>query len=187
MRLSSSVQKSKRPALSAVSQGKKRSTAKAHKTCGGVVMFCVQGLNGSIESKIYSPSKLVEMLQEGLPFGELEDLQASLAIPCLQDAWRVTDPRIAPAVRLLPGSRSVLRSANSPLVPFASQLRAAPLPADPRSQPPCSRLARAPCAPLTHSPVAPSTAGRARRCRSRLSRAHAPGSARSAPAPRCRR
>lgn len=81
MRLSSSGQKSKRPALRAVSERKKRSAAKAHQTCGGVVMFCVQGLSGSNESKIYSPSKLVEMLQAGLPFGELEDLQASLAIP----------------------------------------------------------------------------------------------------------
>lgn len=81
MRLSSVAQKTKSPATRAVSPAKKRSSAKASRTCGGVVMFCVQGSNGSTESKIYSPSKLVQMLQAGLPFGELEDLQASLAIP----------------------------------------------------------------------------------------------------------
>jgi uncharacterized protein (DUF2384 family) len=31
--------------------------------------------------KFYAPSKLVQMLQAGLPFAELDDLQTSLAIP----------------------------------------------------------------------------------------------------------
>ena len=81
MRLSSSAQKPKRAATRAVSPGKKLGAAKPGRTCGGVVMFCVQGSNGSTDSKIYAPSKLVQMLQAGLPFGELEDLQTSLAIP----------------------------------------------------------------------------------------------------------
>lgn len=81
MRLSSPGQKPKHPAAHAVSPGKKRSAAKAARNGGGVVMFCVRGENGSSESKIYAPSKLVQMLEEGLPFGELENLQASLAIP----------------------------------------------------------------------------------------------------------
>ena len=81
MRLSSPAQRPKSPAARAVSPDKKRSSAKAGRTCRGVVMFCVQGSNESTESKIYAPSKLGQMLQTGLPFGELEDLQASLAIP----------------------------------------------------------------------------------------------------------
>lgn len=47
----------------------------------GVVNFCVQGSVSSPNSAKFTPAKLVEALQDGLPFQELEDLQAGLAVP----------------------------------------------------------------------------------------------------------
>ncbi len=58
-----------------------------------------------------------------------------------------------------------------------------PLPI-PDHQPPHSRFVRLPCAPLTPSPAGPSAVDRAMPC-SLPSHACEPGSARSAPAPRC--
>ena len=46
--------------------------------CDGVVSYCVHGPTGKIT---FPPSKLVEMLQAGLPVRELNDLQATLAVP----------------------------------------------------------------------------------------------------------
>jgi len=47
----------------------------------GVVKFCVQGSNSASTAVKFTPAKLVEVLQVGLPFHELEDLQARLAVP----------------------------------------------------------------------------------------------------------
>ena len=46
----------------------------------GVVQFCVQGHAPSSTAVTFSPSKLVEVLQVGLPFRELEELQARLSV-----------------------------------------------------------------------------------------------------------
>jgi putative toxin-antitoxin system antitoxin component (TIGR02293 family) len=46
-----------------------------------VVKFCVQGSATSSAAAKFSPSKLVEVLQVGLPFRELQELQATLAVP----------------------------------------------------------------------------------------------------------
>ncbi len=43
-----------------------------------VVSYCVYGPTGKI---IFPPSKLVEVLRVGLPVRELDDLQATLAVP----------------------------------------------------------------------------------------------------------
>lgn len=53
----------------------------ARKTGGGVVSYCVHGPTGKILASDFTPSKLVELLQVGLPIQELQDLQASLAVP----------------------------------------------------------------------------------------------------------
>ena len=63
------------------SLGRKQRVLKPKASRSGVVLFCVQGSKESREAKAYTPSKLVEMLQAGLPFAELQDLQSSLAIP----------------------------------------------------------------------------------------------------------
>ena len=47
----------------------------------GVVNFCVQGSSGKSTANQYTPAKLVEVLQAGLPFRELQVLQTSLAVP----------------------------------------------------------------------------------------------------------
>lgn len=44
-----------------------------------MVKFCVQGTLSSVIK--FTPAKLVEVLQIGLPFQELQDLQTSLAVP----------------------------------------------------------------------------------------------------------
>jgi len=51
------------------------------KAGGGVVLYCVHGPTGKILASDYTPSKLIDMLQAGLPFQELQDLQATLAVP----------------------------------------------------------------------------------------------------------
>jgi putative toxin-antitoxin system antitoxin component (TIGR02293 family) len=47
----------------------------------GVVKFCVQGPLPASKGALFTTAKLVEVLQAGLPFQELEDLQARLAVP----------------------------------------------------------------------------------------------------------
>jgi len=47
----------------------------------GVVKFCVQGSRAASTAVKFTPANLVELLQVGLPFQELQDLQASLALP----------------------------------------------------------------------------------------------------------
>jgi putative toxin-antitoxin system antitoxin component (TIGR02293 family) len=47
----------------------------------GVVRFCVHGPSGRITAADFTPSKLIEVLQVGLPVQELQDLQASLEVP----------------------------------------------------------------------------------------------------------
>jgi putative toxin-antitoxin system antitoxin component (TIGR02293 family) len=48
------------------------------KSGNGVVSYCVHGSSGRVD---YSPSKMVEVLRAGLPVFELNDLQATLAVP----------------------------------------------------------------------------------------------------------
>lgn len=61
---------------------RKRQHAATSKTSGaGVVKFCVQGSAAASTAVRFTPAKLVEMLQTGLPFQELQDLQARLAVP----------------------------------------------------------------------------------------------------------
>lgn len=47
----------------------------------GVVAFCIQGSGAASTGVKFTPAKLVEVLQTGLPFRELQDLQAGLAVP----------------------------------------------------------------------------------------------------------
>lgn len=44
----------------------------------GVVRFCVHGPSGSTS---FPPARLIQALRNGLPVGELDELQASLALP----------------------------------------------------------------------------------------------------------
>ena len=63
----------------AVAAGKSRarSATKTH----GVVNFCVHGPTVQVMCSDFTPSKLIEVLRVGLPVRELDDLQASLAVP----------------------------------------------------------------------------------------------------------
>ena len=47
----------------------------------GVVSYCVHGATGKILASNFTPSKLIEALRVGLPMQELDDLQASFAMP----------------------------------------------------------------------------------------------------------
>jgi len=51
------------------------------KKISGVVNFCVHGPTLQIIASDFTPSKLIEALRGGLPVRELDDLQASLAVP----------------------------------------------------------------------------------------------------------
>jgi putative toxin-antitoxin system antitoxin component (TIGR02293 family) len=51
------------------------------KKASGVVNFCVHGPSVRIMASDFTPSKLIEALRVGLPVRELDDLQASLAVP----------------------------------------------------------------------------------------------------------
>ena len=47
----------------------------------GVVHYCVHSASSQTRAADFSPSKLIELLHAGLPVRELDDLQASLAVP----------------------------------------------------------------------------------------------------------
>jgi putative toxin-antitoxin system antitoxin component (TIGR02293 family) len=51
------------------------------KAGNGVVKYHVHGPSGKMVSADFTPSKLVEVLRIGLPVQELNDLQATLAVP----------------------------------------------------------------------------------------------------------
>src|SRR5215475_14130067 len=48
---------------------------------GGVVNYCVHGTPGKRPGAHFTAPKLVEVLRNGLPVQELDDLQASLKLP----------------------------------------------------------------------------------------------------------
>lgn len=73
--------KSKAVASRAIIQRKFKHASTAKLSGTGVVKFCVQGTVSSSTAAKFSPSKLVEVLQVGLPFRELQVLQTSLAMP----------------------------------------------------------------------------------------------------------
>jgi putative toxin-antitoxin system antitoxin component (TIGR02293 family) len=54
------------------------------KAGGGVVNFCVRRPMNKIAASVYTPSKLIAVIQTGLPVRELEYLRASLALPMEQ-------------------------------------------------------------------------------------------------------
>jgi putative toxin-antitoxin system antitoxin component (TIGR02293 family) len=64
-----------------VSKRKVANRAEAGTTGEGVVRFCVQGSAPATKSGRFTPAKLVEALQVGLPFRELLELQTRLAVP----------------------------------------------------------------------------------------------------------
>lgn len=51
------------------------------KASAGVVSFCVRRPTGKIAASAFTPPKLINVIQLGLPVGELKYLQASLAVP----------------------------------------------------------------------------------------------------------
>jgi putative toxin-antitoxin system antitoxin component (TIGR02293 family) len=59
----------------------KSKTTKVKGAGSGVVRFYVKGSSYRSKTNKFSPSKIIEMLQKGLPFGELEDLQGILEVP----------------------------------------------------------------------------------------------------------
>lgn len=73
--------KSKASAPRAIIRRKLQQAVTAKLSGAGVVKFYVQGSAASSTAIKFTPSKLVEVLQIGLPFRELQDLQASLAVP----------------------------------------------------------------------------------------------------------
>jgi putative toxin-antitoxin system antitoxin component (TIGR02293 family) len=62
--------------------GYRKTGRRPHKrTGGGVVGFCVRRPTSKIAASDFTPSKLINVIQAGLAVHELEDLQASLAVP----------------------------------------------------------------------------------------------------------
>lgn len=59
----------------------KSQTAKVKAAVTGVVRFYVRGEPRRSKADKFSPSKVIEMLDKGLSFGELEDLQGILELP----------------------------------------------------------------------------------------------------------
>ena len=64
-----------------VTKRKVTNRAEAETAGEGVVRFCVQGSASATKSGRFTPAKLVEALQVGLPFRELLELQTRLAVP----------------------------------------------------------------------------------------------------------
>jgi len=64
-----------------VTKRKVANPAEAGTTGEGVVRFCVLGSGPATKSGRFTPTKLVEALQVGLPFRELLELQTRLAVP----------------------------------------------------------------------------------------------------------
>ena len=64
-----------------VTKRKVADRAEAATTGEGVVRFCVLGSAPATKSGRFTPAKLVEALQVGLPFRELLELQTRLAVP----------------------------------------------------------------------------------------------------------
>jgi putative toxin-antitoxin system antitoxin component (TIGR02293 family) len=90
----------------------KRPAAGAAKLTGaGVVRYYVQGSAAASTQARFAPAKLVEALQAGLPFGELQDLQSSLAVP--------TD-RLAPMLGISKATLHRQKGAESRLSPAVS-------------------------------------------------------------------
>lgn len=73
--------KPKAVAPRATIHGKSQRARSAERSGAGVVKFCVQGSLSSSTAARFTPARLVEVLQAGLPFHELEDLQTLLAVP----------------------------------------------------------------------------------------------------------
>lgn len=62
--------------------GRKLQRAASAKLSGtGVVEFCSRGTSATSTAIKFTTAKLVEVLQVGLPFQELQDLQTRLAVP----------------------------------------------------------------------------------------------------------
>ena len=72
--------KSKPSARREIVRRKPRPAAASKPSGAGVVRFCVQGHAASSTAMKFTPSKLVEILQVGLPFRELQELQTRLAV-----------------------------------------------------------------------------------------------------------
>ena len=64
-----------------VTKRKVANRAEAETTGEGVVRFCILGYASATKSSRFTPAKLVEALQVGLPFRELIELQTRLAVP----------------------------------------------------------------------------------------------------------
>jgi putative toxin-antitoxin system antitoxin component (TIGR02293 family) len=58
-----------------------KNPAGTSKKSGGVVSYCVHGSSGKITGVQFTPTKLIEVLSAGLPVWELNELQATLAVP----------------------------------------------------------------------------------------------------------
>ena len=59
----------------------RRSRAGSGRKLGGAVNFCVHGPAHRIRASDFTSARLIELLRAGLPVRELDDLQASLAVP----------------------------------------------------------------------------------------------------------
>jgi len=77
----------------------------------GVVSYCVHGATGKILASDFTPSKMIEVLRVGLPVRELDDLQASLAVPA---------DRLAPMLGISKATFHRRKGAGSKLRPAVS-------------------------------------------------------------------
>ena len=87
----------------------KAKTTKVKPTGSGIVRFYVRGQSYQAKTDKFSPSKIIEMIQKGLPFGEFDDLQGILGVPAekLASMLQISKPtfhRRKGGVGTLPGA-----------------------------------------------------------------------------------
>jgi putative toxin-antitoxin system antitoxin component (TIGR02293 family) len=59
----------------------KRQKLARRKMAGGIVNYCVHRLKRGVKAPDFTASQLINVIQDGLPVLELQDLQNSLALP----------------------------------------------------------------------------------------------------------
>ena len=80
MTITGTKQSSKKPTTTVVVR-RNRGQRGVRPAGAGVVSHCVHGATGKSRAADFTPSKLIAALQVGLPVRELDELQASLAVP----------------------------------------------------------------------------------------------------------
>ncbi len=109
--METTISKPKAAARRVITHRHSQGAATTQTSGAGVVNFCVQGSADESKTVKFTPAKLIEALQIGLPFKELQDLQASLAVPT---------ERLAPMLGISKATFHRSKGAGSKLNPAVS-------------------------------------------------------------------